>query len=110
MMQATRRIEVPQRLEVLVLLAQLFEQLDRAGQVAADQYRSVAQRLAAELQAVPVDDHLKGLLGVFPAMAQLYENLNYAQAGLVRSPLEAAAEAELQARALLGRLAPARKA
>lgn len=109
-MQATQRIEVPQRLEVLVLLAQLFEQLDRAEKVAADQYRSVVRRLSAELQAVPADEHLTRLLAVFPAMAQLYENLNYEQAGLVRSPLEAAAEAELQARALLGRVAPARKA
>lgn len=109
-MQATQRIEVPQRLEVLVLLGQLFEQLDRSGQVAADQYRSVAQRLAAELKSVPADEHLTRLLAVFPAMAQLYENLNYQQAGLVRSPLEAAAEAELQARALLGRIASARKA
>jgi hypothetical protein len=39
-----------------------------------------------------------------PAPAELHENRHYAEAGLCRSPLEAAVEAELVARDLLARL------
>ncbi|HSW06620.1 hypothetical protein [Aquabacterium sp.] len=105
-MQATKRIEVPERLRVLVTLAQLLERLEQgAAPVGAGQYRAVAARLAAELAAVPQDPTLEILLGVFPAMAQMYENLRYEQAGLCRSSLDAAAAAEVETRALIGRMA-----
>ncbi|RZL09324.1 MAG: hypothetical protein EOP40_10280 [Rubrivivax sp.] len=64
----------------------------------ADQYRALVARLSAALRDAPADLDLDTLLTSFPATAQLYENLNYAVAGLCRSPLEASLMAELQAR------------
>jgi hypothetical protein len=86
----------------LVVLAQMLERLDRSAHaVDAEQYRAVAARLAAELQAVPRDAALEGVLESFPAAAQLYENLNYQHAGLCRSPMDASLAAELAARAAI---------
>lgn len=86
----------------LVVLAQMLERLDRSAQaVDAGQYRTVAARLAAELEAVPHDAALEGVLDASPAAAQLYENLNYQHAGLCRSPMDAGLAAELAARAAI---------
>jgi hypothetical protein len=86
----------------LVVLAQMLERLDRSAQaVDAEQYRTVASRLAAELDAAPRDAALDRVLEAFPAAAQLYENLNYRHAGLCRSPMDAALAAELAARAAI---------
>lgn len=105
-MHATKRIEVPERLRVLVTLAQLLERLEHGTpRVGAEQYRSVVQHLAKELAAVPHDESVEVLLTVFPAMAQVYENMRYEQAGLCRAPLDAAAASEIEARALIGRVA-----
>ena len=83
----------------LVVLAQMLERLDRSAQaVDAEQYRSVASRLAAELEAAPRDAALEGVLNAYPAAAQLYENLNYQHAGLCRSPMDSALAAEVAAR------------
>jgi hypothetical protein len=43
------------------------------------------------------------VLGAHPAAAELYENLQYEHAGLCRSPLEAALNAELLAGAAIQR-------
>ena len=86
----------------LVVLAQVLERLDRSAQaVDAEQYRTVAARLAAELEAAPRDASLEGVLDASPAAAQVYENLNYQHAGLCRSSLDAALAAELAARAAI---------
>jgi hypothetical protein len=86
----------------LVVLAQMLERLDRSAQaVDATQYRTVATRLAAELQAAPRNAALERVLESFPAAAQLYENLNYQHAGLCRSPMDASLAAELAARAAI---------
>jgi hypothetical protein len=86
----------------LVVLAQMLERLDRSAQaVDAEQYRTVASRLTAELEAAPRDATLEGVLDAFPAAAQLYENLNYQHAGLCRSPMDASLGAELAARAAI---------
>ena len=86
----------------LVVLAQMLERLDRSAQaVDAKQYRTVAARLAAELQAAPRDAALEAVLESFPAAAQLYENLNYQHAGLCRSPMDASLAAEFAARAAI---------
>jgi hypothetical protein len=83
----------------LVVLAQMLERLDRSTQaVDAEQYRVVAARLAAELEAVPRDAALDSVLDAFPSAAQLYENLNYQHAGLCRSPMDPSLAAELAAR------------
>jgi hypothetical protein len=86
----------------LVVLAKLLDRLERGKQpVDAEQFRAVAGRLAAELEAVPRDAALETLLENFPAVAEMYENLNYRHAGLCRSALEPALTAELAARAAI---------
>jgi hypothetical protein len=86
----------------LVLLAQILDRLERSAQrVDAEQFRTVARRLAAELEAVPRDAALEVVLATFPAVAEMYENLNYRHAGLCRSALEPALAAELAARAAI---------
>jgi hypothetical protein len=98
----------------LVVLAQMLERLDQSTQpVDAEQYRSVAGRLAAELEAAPRDAALEGVLEAFPAAAQLYENLNYRHADLCRSAMDASLAAELAARAAIegaGRSTPGQPA
>jgi len=83
----------------LVTLARMLERLDRSA-VAVDpqQYRGVVEHLAEVLRAMPHDAALEAVLEASPATAELYENLQYQYAGLCRSPLEAALEAELAAR------------
>ncbi len=82
----------------LVLLAQLLQRLDQSREaVDGAQYRLVATRLASELEQA---DHesVQTLLGLSPSAAELYENIQYAHAGLCRSPLDAALAAEAAAR------------
>ncbi len=105
-MQASKRIEVPPRLTVLVTLAQLLERLERsATPVSAEQYRSVVQHLASELERVERDGTFQALLNVFPAMAVLYENQMYEHAGLCRASLDASLTSEMEARAVITRAA-----
>ncbi len=86
----------------LVLLAQVLDRLERSAQpVDAEQFRAVAGRLAAALEAAPRDAGLEAVLETFPAVAEMYENLNYRHAGLCRSALEPALAAELAARAAI---------
>ena len=86
----------------LVLLARMLERLDRS-QVAVDpqQYRGVVEALTETLRTVPDDAALEAVLQASPATAELYENLQYQHAGLCRSPLETALNAELAARAAI---------
>ena len=105
-MQSTIRIEVPARLSVLVTLAQLLERFERApAAIPPEQYRSVVGHLVREIGTVEHDDTFRRLLDVFPATSELYENLQYGHAGLCRSPLEAALEAEAAARDAIARVA-----
>lgn len=86
----------------LVVLARILDRLERgAHPVDAERFRAVAGRLAAELEAVPFDAGLDAVLRTFPAVAEMYENLNYRHAGLCRSALEPALAAELAARAAI---------
>jgi hypothetical protein len=86
----------------LVVLARILDRLERSAQpIDADQFRAVAGRLAAKLEAVPRDAALDAVLDTFPAVAEMYENLNYRHAGLCRSALEPALAAELAARAAI---------
>jgi hypothetical protein len=83
----------------LVVLARMLERLDRSTvPVDAQQYRTVVSRIGDELAALPAGAPLEAVLEAFPAVAELYENLHYAHAGLCRSPLERAMGAELAAR------------
>lgn len=86
------------------LLARLLERLERSAvPVGAEQYRSVVLHLADEFNDLPADADLAALLDAHPAAAELYENLHYAQAGLCRHPVGAAAAAELLAREIIAR-------
>lgn len=83
----------------LALLARMLERLDRSA-VAVDpqQYLGVVEHLAEALQAAAPGAMLEAVLQASPAAAELYENLQYRHAGLCRSPLDAALQAELAAR------------
>lgn len=86
----------------LVVLARLLDRLERSARpVDAEQFRAVAVRLAAALENAPAGDVLEAIVQGFPAVAEMYENLNYRHAGLCRSPLEAALAAEMAARAAI---------
>ena len=89
-----KTLQAPTR--TAAVLAQLLERLDASQQaVDAHQYRTVAARLSAMLQDAEID--WQPLLAQSPAAAALYENLHYADAGLCRSPLDAAMRAEMSA-------------
>ena len=103
-MGTTRPVNPKARLAVAQLLAQLLERLDRSAEpVGAEQYRSVVRHLAEEFEELQSTQGLSPLLDAFPSAAELYENLNYAHAGLCRSPLERSLDAEVQARQLIER-------
>jgi hypothetical protein len=100
-------LKLPRHLQSLAELAALLERVERQGpRPDAAQYRELSQRLSQLLAQTPPSADLDRLLAVAPATAELYENLHYARAGLCRSPLERATEAELQTRQLLQRLHP----
>lgn len=83
----------------LVALARMLERLEtKAPSVDAGQFRMVVERLKAELAATPHDAVLEAVLATFPCTAELYENMQYEHAGLCRSPLEVAAQAEIESR------------
>ncbi len=104
-MDTTQPVTAKARLAVVHLLAQLLERLDRSAEpVGAEQYRSVVRHLAEELEELQSQQGLSALLDAFPSAAELYENLNYRHAGLCRSRLEPALDAELQARQLIERV------
>lgn len=89
----------PARFSVAVMLAQLLERLDRSAvPVGAEQYRSVVRHLSAEFDTLQSEADFSRLLDAFPSAAELYENLNYQHAGLCRSPLDLALDAEVRAR------------
>lgn len=105
-MHAIKPIDIPERLRVVATLARLLTTLDQAPQqISAEQYRSVARRLAEALDVAEPDDTLHLLLAHFPSAAEVYENLRYHQAGLVRQALEPAMQAEQLAREALAKAA-----
>ncbi len=82
-------------LTVTHVLAQLLERLEHS-KVPVDpvQYRSIVTHLVNEFGDVSPGEGLRTLLDNHPAAAQVYENLNYAVAGLCRSPLDISLAAE----------------
>lgn len=94
------------RRAVILPLANLLQRLEMSNRpLDPAQYRQVVGRLSALLSEVPLDAQLDQALKSLPAAAELYENLQYRHAGLCRSPLDAAIEAEQQARELIDRVA-----
>jgi hypothetical protein len=109
---AVTTIQVPASLQPLAAMGLLLERLERMPRstASAAQYREVAlksQVLLAEAEPGPA---LDALLGVMPALAELYENLHYDHAGLCRHALEPASAAELATRELLVKLRGAARA
>ncbi len=105
-MQTTRQIQIPERLRVVVTLAQLLERLEVGVQPGGGgQYQSVVRHQVDELGRLESDEALELVLDNFPATAELYENLHYHQAGLCRAPLDTALNAEVQARVAIERAA-----
>lgn len=82
-------------LTVTHVLAQLLERLEHSP-VPVDpvQYRSIVTHLVNEFGHVSPGEALRTLLDSHPAAAEVYENLNYAVAGLCRSPLDISLAAE----------------
>lgn len=104
-MNAVVRITVPQELLSLARLAHLLQALEARTQAAdPHQYRLLVDKLSAELAQHQGHPALAQLLDHFPAASEVYENLQYAHAGLCRAPLEASLSAELAVRNLLERV------
>src|SRR5689334_15041373 len=104
-MPSVIKLAVPAELLSLVRLAQLLQALEGQGHAAdPHQYQLLVQKLGAELREQQGHEMLAGLLDHFPAAAEVYENLQYGHAGLVRAPLEMSLSSELAARELLGRM------
>jgi len=105
-MNTSQAVRIPEHLAVVLALARLLHRLERSTEpVAPEQYRVVVERLARALREAPMDESLQAILTLFPDAAELYENLNYAHAGLCRSSLEASLAAELLAREAIGNAA-----
>jgi hypothetical protein len=93
-------------LQWLAAMSALLERLEgQPRQASAGQYRDVVRQISALLVETPPGAPLDALLAAMPASAEIYENLQYAHAGLCRSPLEAALNAELAATAALAKAA-----
>lgn len=104
-MASVTKLAVPAELLSLVRLAQLLQALEGLGRAAdPHQYQLLVTKLGAELREQQGHELLAGMLDHFPAAAEVYENLQYGHAGLVRSPLELSLASELAARDLLGRM------
>ncbi len=104
-MPAVYTLTVPNELLAVVRLSQLLQNLEGQGRAAdAHQYQLLVRKLSAALDEHQGHEALQRLLDHFPAAAEVYENLQYAHAGLVRAPLEASLKSELASRSLLERV------
>lgn len=91
-------------LAIVETLAHALERVERGfSSVSAWQYRQLTSRLAQALRAAGPNAQLSALLDLYPATAELYENMNYEVAGLCRSPLQLSSDAEVMARNALAR-------
>lgn len=105
-MSTVTHIQVPPRLHALVATTLLLERLDRLprSSATAEQYQGVVRQLGRLLDEAEGDAMLQTLLERFPSLAELHENRHYAEAGLCRSPLDAAVQAEAAALDVIQRL------
>ncbi len=98
-------LTVPNELLSVARLAQLLQSLEGQGRAAdPHQYQLLVTRLTDELRNQQAHESLPALLDHFPAAGEVYENLQYAHAGLCRVPLEVSLSAEMAARELLNRV------
>jgi hypothetical protein len=104
-MPSVYTLTVPNELLSTARLAQLLQSLEGQGRAAdPHQYRLLVEKLMAELREQQGHEALPRLLDHFPAAAEVYENLQYAHAGLCRVPLEVSLTSELATRSLLDRV------
>ncbi|MFG6467077.1 hypothetical protein [Roseateles sp. BYS87W] len=104
-MASVVRLTVPHELLSLARLAQLLQGLEGQGRAAhPHQYQLLVRKLSAELLTHQGHEALPTLLDHLPAAAEVYENLQYGHAGLVRAPLEASLASELAVRDVLERV------
>lgn len=97
---------VRSRIETVVALAGLLERVEHSRTpLGADQYQGLVRRLKVALGAELPDAALQAVLGAYPAAAELYENLHYAQSGLSRSTLERSVSSEMLTSQVLARAA-----
>ncbi|MBU6270973.1 MAG: hypothetical protein KGQ67_06700 [Betaproteobacteria bacterium] len=86
----------------LAVLAHLLERLERSPTpIDPHQYRDVVARLSVAMLAEPDPAALEAVLARLPAAAELWENLQYAHAGLCRQRLDSALAAESRARQVI---------
>ena len=102
-MSSVIKLAIPNELLSLVRLAHLMQSIEHRA-VDPHQYRLLAEKLGAELHQHQGHEALPALLDHFPAAAEIYENLQYAHAGLCRAPLEMSLQSELAARDVLARV------
>jgi hypothetical protein len=100
---------VKNHIETLVALAGLLDRVEKAPikAVGADQYRTLVRQLEAALLEEMPDAALQAVLAAYPATAEVYENLHYAQAGLSRSGLDRSVSSEMLASKLIAKVAAA---
>lgn len=104
-MSSVIKLAVPAELLPFVRLAQLLQALEGQGHAAdPHQYQLLVGKVGAELREHQGHPALAGLLDHLPAAAEVYENLQYAHAGLCRAPLELSLGSELATRELLSRV------
>ncbi|HRD84520.1 MAG TPA: hypothetical protein PLF63_05040 [Rubrivivax sp.] len=105
MQVSARQIQLPSRLRSLAGCVVLLERLDRQPRTAsASQYRQVVEKVSSMLSAHAADPALAVLLSASPAASELYENQHYDSAGLCRSDLDLAVQAEVMAQQVLSRV------
>jgi hypothetical protein len=81
------------------LLLERLEHLPRGA--TPTQYRDVVRRIGELLQAAEPGADFDRLLGALPATTEVWENLQYGNAGLCRSSLDEATQAEIETRDVL---------
>jgi hypothetical protein len=103
-MNATQKPSISAEMHTVQVLAQLMERLEHSKvAVDAGQYQAVVQRLSQALNRVEPGAVLTAVLDAHPATAELYENIQYANAGLCRAPLDISLATERSAKAAIER-------
>ena len=86
-------------------LAHLLGRIERSGAaIDAESYRTVVARLQEALAGPLPDAALAAVLRSYPSAAEVFENMNYASAGLSCASLECKVSSEVLAAWLIQRL------
>jgi len=103
-MNASRTESLQSRLENVIALSGLLERVENTAiSVDADQYRSLIRQLKSALSVPIPAPALDAILGAHPAVAELYENMNYETSGLSRISLDRSVATEMLASEVIAR-------